>query len=282
MANAYYHRFLTIRINHSYYKNGVTNNFSLVPFEETAGVLKHRRILFKQHEYEISFYYESSEQDSSNIATDLADLGLLHFELLNSNMLFPNYTANLPLNSGEILYVKNVPQLNEEPDDEEPSKPTELKIDFAPANTSTSSNAIGVLLLDCGLFVPENNPEFTYQLSFQARELIWEYQFVIAESRNININTIKISGILGEEYTGPVEGTLMGNQKTLVMTSDRPIALARELDKNPEVAINYTDNLTNNTMDMELKLPNPSPESIRTELRDGALTPYLVTTIVYV
>jgi hypothetical protein len=98
----------------------------------------------------------------------------------------------------------------------------------------------------------------------------------------MEVSKIQIEGIGNETYTGPVEGTLLETQKTKVMTSDRPVALAQKLSKYPTLKLNYLDTITNSAKDLEMKLPNPSPESTRTEFRDGALIPYLVTTIVYV
>jgi len=268
--NSYYHKFLTVEITHSYFEKGISQSFDLQPFKDTITVLKKHKVLLRKERNSFGFYAESNEQDTFDIATELAELGLLHFQLMNNDPLFTTYTSNVPMNMQGILYIKNVADKNE------------LQMDFGPANEQTDINAIGVVLLDTKSLVRQNNPELTLTLPFSTRELLWEYQFVIPESRNMEVSKIQIEGIGNETYTGPVEGTLLETQKTKVMTSDRPVALAQKLSKYPTLKLNYLDTITNSAKDLEMKLPNPSPESTRTEFRDGALIPYLVTTIVYV
>jgi len=268
--NTYYHKFLTIEITHSYFDKGISQSFELQPFQDTITVLKNHRILIRKERNRFAFYAESNDQDNFDIATELADLGLLHFQLLNNDPLFATYTSNVPMNMQGILYIKNIAEKNV------------LQLDFGPANEQTDINAIGVVLLDTQPLVEQNDPELTLTLPFTTRELLWEYQFVIPESRNMEVSNIQIEGIRNENYVGPVDGTLMESQKTKVMTTDRPVALAQILSKHPTLKLNYIDTITNSAKELEMKLPNPSPESIRTELRDGALIPFLVTTIVYV
>ncbi|MCW5519045.1 hypothetical protein J1N09_04295 [Aureitalea sp. L0-47] len=268
--NAYYHRFLTVEITHSYFESGISQSFELQPFQDTITVLKNHRILLRKERNRFAFYAGSNDQDNFDIATELSGLGLLQFQLLNNDPLFTTYTSNVPMNMQGTLYIKNVADKNE------------LQMDFGPANEQTDINAIGVVLLDTQPLVAQNNPELTLSLSFTTRELLWEYQFVIPESRNMEVSNLQIEGIGNENYVGPVDGTLMETQKTKVMTSDRPVALTQKLSKYPTLKLNYLDTITNSAKELEMKLPNPSPESIRTELRDGALIPYLVTTIVYV
>jgi hypothetical protein len=268
--NAYYHKFLTIEITHSYFEKGISHSFELQPFQETATILTKYGVLIRKEQNRFSFYAESSKQDNFDIATELADLGLLHFQLMNNDPLFAAYTSNVPINMQGVLYIKNVIH-----DDL-------LQVDFGPANEETSINAIGVVLLDTQPLVEQNDPELRLTLPFTSRELLWEYQFVMSESRNMEISSMQIEGIGNENYTGPVDGTLMETQRTKVMTTDRPVALAQKLNKYPTLKLNYFDTITNMAKELEMKLPNPSPESIRTELRDRALFPYLVTITIYV
>ena len=268
--NSYYHKFLTIEIKHSYFEKEIPHYFELLPFEDTVTVLNNHKILIRKDKNRFSFFAESNEQENFDMATELADLGLLHFQLLNDDPLFVAYTSNIPMSTQGILYIKNIPNSNE------------LQLDFAPAHDQTNDSAVGVLLLDTQSVIDQDDPDFTLTLALKTRELLWEYQFVIPESRNMEVSEMKIEGIGNESYLGPVEGTLMETQKTSVMTTDRPVALAQKLDKFPTLKLKYIDTITQSAKDLELTLPNPSPESLRTELRDGALTPYLVTTIVYV
>ncbi len=266
----HFHKLLTIRIDHSYFEEGISPDFELLPSQDTSTLLRSNKILMRKDRNQFNFYAESSEQDSFDMVVELAGLGLLQFHLVNNDPLFTTYTSEIPINNHGIFHIRNN------------SDTHLLDMEFGPVNREIRVNEVGVLMLDMDIVIDQNEPELILVLSFTSREPLWEYQFVIPESRNMEVSRMRIEGIGNENYVGPVEGTLMETQKTLVMTTDRPVALSQNLHKYPILKLNYIDTVTNVSKELELKLPNPSPESIRTVSRDGVLTPFLVTSIIYV
>jgi hypothetical protein len=268
--NTKYYKFLELEVTHSYFPLGVSSEFKLLPLSDSARKLQNYNIIINQQNNLFSFYCGTADEDTFDLAAELAQLDTLHFQLIHGDILFKNYTADTHLNNNDILYLKNSPGKDE------------LQADHAPPNDDIPLNTLGVLLLDIQAIINENDPEKKLKLSFNTRELLWQYQLILSEHLKINEGDISIEGIQDETYDGPVKKPFFNHDSALVMTSSIPLPFKQKISENPLLKIKYTDTRTNVTKDLELKLPNQNPQSIKTEEKNGAIIPYLVTTIIYV
>lgn len=268
--NLTYHKFLELEVIHSYFPDGITDDFKLLPLSDTARKLQNYNIIVNQQQNLFSFYCGTVNTDDFDLATELAELGTLHFQILNEDPLFKNYTADNHLNSTDILYLKN------RADSEE------LQMELAPPGNDHVSNAVGVLLLDLQTLADENDPQKKLNLAFNTRELLWQYQIIIQDHMKVNEEDIEIEGILNETYDGPFKKPFFNDKTALVMTSSIPLPLRKKLSQNPLLKLKYTDTPNNVTKDIELKLPNHNPEYIKTELKNGVNIPFPTTAIIYV
>ncbi len=266
--NLNYHKFLELEVIHSYFPEGISDDFRLMPLSDTQSELQNYNIIVRQQHNLFSFYCGSSNADSFDPAEELAELNALQFQLLNIDFTFKNYTQETDISNIDILYLKNR------------SNSQKLQMEWAPKSNEYKPNCVGVLSLDMQSIVDENNPNKKLKLVFNAREVFWEYQIVIPDYMKINEEDLEIVGIQNETYKGPVNRSI-GNGKALVMISSIPLALKKSLDRYPLLKLDYTDMRSNKSNTLELQLPNQDPQLMRTELINESNMMFLSSTIIY-
>ena len=102
-----YTKYLELKLSHSYFKDGISDVFQLVPFGETAVRLQNYNVLVdKRHNKHALFVGLQKEKDTI-IKTHLKGIGNLFFQLIVDDPSFFNYTALQSLKENEALYFSN-------------------------------------------------------------------------------------------------------------------------------------------------------------------------------
>ncbi len=268
--NVNYHKWLEVRINHNYFPDNIAEGFRLVPFEETALILKNNDLLMRQERNVFSFYCGTADQSNFDMAIELAGIDKLQFQLIQHDPLFNNYTANSNLNNTDILYMKNIVGQDL------------LHVDQAQLNDDPLNHVLGEVLLDVKAITDENNPNKTLHLTFNSREIFWQYKIIVPESRNMEVLVIGIKGSAGETYSGPEDETIVGGNEAKVFTSNSQLPLRQQIENHPVLELIYNSPQSDGQKEMEIKLPNPSADNLRRFNQGDRQGAFHSSTIVYV
>jgi len=144
------------------------------------------------------------------------------------------------------------------------------------------SNCIGIWCLDSASLLKKGSDMLSFSLNFNARAAHWQYEVILGKSRKIEVQQMDILGNQGETYEGPVEKELIGGQMASVYTSTSPLQLQYKLEKTPQLQLNYINDFSDRTQQLEIELPNPAAGQLgkySTGTRQGSL---YATSIVYV
>lgn len=265
-----YHKFLELEILHSYFPYGISEYFRISPLPISVRDLQNYNIQMNANKNIFTFYCGISETENFDLTVALNGLNTLQFQLYHEEDNFKNFTSNIPLNNTHILNLKNSPG------------EVEMQKEQAPRSEDVPLETFAILILDIQELINENDPDKRLRLFLKTRELLWQYQIILSDNMKVEERDLKIYGIYNETYNGPVKKQLTQEVSALVMTSNIPLPLKYSITDYPLLKIKYTDTQLNITKDLELKLPNLSPESILVEERDGAVIPLMATAIIYV
>jgi hypothetical protein len=191
--------------------------------------------------------------------------------------------------SGDAIFTDNSEEINSLIQlDNSPSGVYEIWINDSlhhkifVTSESISEKTMGILRFDIQQLSAETTQPSKRNLQFKAREVFWQYQIIIPDSRNMDVKKIGILGIQQEVFNGPIEKQVVGGQVARVFTSPSPISLQQTLQTNPELSISYSDKRTNRADTLKIQLPNPSPEQLEKYISPEGENAFSSTTIVYV
>lgn len=242
----HYHKWLELKILHQYFSDGKIP-ISLVPAQGTAMIMKRNNILIREIDGVFEFYIGL---DSVNIdqASLIENFENLEFEINIEDQLFFNYTDLSPINSEEYYLFRNL--LNS----------SDLLIEKASSEAlegQLKDNSIGILKINVSDLQTES-----LTLSFDTRKVFYEYQILFSTHSNWEIIDLKVYGYENEEFFGPIEKTIVGGQKAQVFMSPNPMPLLQIPIIHPELKLQYNKHGSSNIKELEMKLPNVSPENL--------------------
>ncbi|UTW66989.1 hypothetical protein KFE94_02415 [bacterium SCSIO 12643] len=157
----------------------------------------------------------------------------------------------------------------------------EVEETFFISTVELNPNCIGILYLN-PLEVISQNLSTPLKINFQTRSTYREYQIVVPTKRKINISSITIQGGNGEKYSGPKEDKILNGQTAQVFTSTSPLPLEKEPKTHPKLYLDYTNQYSNRTNQMEVLLPNPDTQNIKPYNLKGDSNSFYSSNIVYV
>jgi len=158
----------------------------------------------------------------------------------------------------------------------------ELLEKFFKSSEKLVPNAIGIIHLNMKSLIANYEDRLNYKIDFNARSVFWRYMVVVPESRKIEVTQMEITGMSTEAYEGPVDEEIVGNQTAHVFTSSIPMQLKQQLETYPQLRISYTNEFSNRTTELELKLPNPGIENITKNNHEESEDSFFSSTIIYV
>lgn len=340
MAVVKYYKWLDLKITHRYFSTGLYQSSQLVPFAESARILKNYSIILQNNNGYFSFYSGIPENETFLIEQNFSQLTTLNFQIITDDYLFFNYTDFPAKNVGQLFYFKNeniksslqkseyvsgddivwvhkkyfifsketstdqvvIMDLKGNRVWHDTSDKMNVQINmtaladgiyeiwtneervetFFSSSEELSESAIGIFQLDIEVLIQQNTQENSLSLDFNARAVYWQYQLIVPPSRNIQISEIKITSEGSEKYEGPTQREIVGGQIAHVFTSSIPLPLQERFSINPTLEMSYSDDLSNNKKELEIKLPNPSAENLSRNNREGDEDSFQSTTIVYV
>lgn len=256
-----YHKWLELQIVHEYFVHGYPS-ISLVPSRESTVILEQNNIRINQRSGSFGFYL-GSESPDPDINSQLENLGTLEFELLVDDPLFFNYTDLAFLDTESYYTFRNVPETSE------------IQIENVSDQEvagQLQSNNLGIVRINVAHLHTN-----TLNLTFYSRSAFQKYKIVIPGSRGIEVQDIVVKSPNGELYSGPENSEILPGQPASVFTSKEAIPLRQHSSANPNLVMKYREN-SSEIKNMELDLPNPSPESLRLS-EDGN---YVTESIIYV
>ncbi len=157
----------------------------------------------------------------------------------------------------------------------------EIEETFFISTKELNLNCIGILYVN-PLGIISQNLSTPLKINFQTRSTYREYQIVVPTKRKINVSSITIQGGNGEEYSGPKESKILSGQTAQVFTSALPLPLKKEPNTHPKLYLDYTNQYSNRTNQMEVLLPNPDTQNIKPYNLKGDSNSFYSSNIVYV
>ncbi len=255
-----YHKWLAIKIEHSYFIND-NPPIRILPTQETKTILHSNNILFKETDGFIHFFIGLAPEVTAK-SSIIENLDLLEFEVFTEDTLFFNYTELTSPNTDEYYFIKNTVesstlQIEKVTDKEQVQK--------------MKKNSFGMLQISTPDLSTEN-----LSLSFDSRKVLYQYQIIINDSRKIEINKYNVVGFAQEEYEGPIEETIIGGQISQTFTSPTPLPLVDELAVNPLLKLHYKNSASIASEEFDMKLPNPSAENLKMDENNQLISSVIV------
>jgi len=96
-----------IKISHTYFKDGISDVFELIPLHETAKQLHNYNVLIDKRHNRHAFFVGLRKDEGTTITSELKGIGNLFFQLTINDVQWYNYTALKPFNEGQLLYFSN-------------------------------------------------------------------------------------------------------------------------------------------------------------------------------
>lgn len=279
--NIKYHKWLELKVTNRYFKGSICPVLSLLPIEETAVALKNYNVLIRKNDNIFSFYC-GTEAETFDITNELSGLKKLYFQVLTEDSLFFNYTEIPKLNQPELFLFQNYKDSSQLQIEAYVTDDDMMDLALLSLDTQYRDNCIGILHLNLDKGINTATEPLQFTIDFEARAIYWQYQVIVSDSRRIKVSSMEIIGSQDEVYAGPIEETLIGGQIANVFTSSKPLKLQKELLKNPELKLSYTDKFSNQNKEMKIKLPNPNPVYLKTYYNQENEKSFCTTTIVYV
>ena len=153
---------------------------------------------------------------------------------------------------------------------------------FFTSSEELSQQCVGVIQFNIKDFVFKNQNALKYTIDFNARSVYWQYEVVVKNLRKIKVKGMKVVGANNENYNGPEEQQIIGEQIAQVFTTSNPVQMQYKLDVPPQLQVTYSNEFSNRENILEIKLPNPETEQLKKfnqKENDGS---FLSSTIVYV
>jgi len=157
----------------------------------------------------------------------------------------------------------------------------EIKETFFVSSKELDTNCIGVLCIH-PLDVISQSLDTPLKIRFQTRSTYREYQIVVPSKRKINISEMTVSGGDGEKYNGPEQTKMFNGQTAQVFTSAIPLPLEKEPKTHPKLYLDFTNQYSNRSNQMEMLLPNPNTQNLKPYNRKGDTNSFCSSNIVYV
>ncbi|TNE53999.1 MAG: hypothetical protein EP338_08905 [Bacteroidetes bacterium] len=122
----------------------------------------------------------------------------------------------------------------------------------------------------------------TFSLDYLSRSTYWQYDLVLDDQKQIEINEMSISGAGGVSYTGPQAGSLPNGQKTSQYVSGKPIALQENGGQVQTLTMSYKNAFSGRSQNREVRMPYPDAQLIRVVRDDQGIESFYSNQIVYV
>jgi len=153
---------------------------------------------------------------------------------------------------------------------------------FFTTSEELPQNCVGILKLNIKDLVSKNESTLKYTIDFNARSVYWQYEVVVRHLRKINVKEMKVVGVNKEDYNGPKEQQIIGEQIAQVFTTPNPIQMQYKLEESPQLQVTYSYEFSNRENLLEMKLPNPEVEQLKKFNQEENDNSFLSSTIVYV
>jgi len=247
-----YKRLFKIELRHSYFKEGKLRGVTLQPTEASAPLLQEFDMRIMLQENFLNVYLPETTS-----VLDLIALGItLQFNMVSQDPIFINYTE-LPMNEQGIVLFKNDSALG---------NPAQLSTTYQ--TTANPSQTVGRISIALANLPYTNNQEpFTYIAQFTARAVAVKYLFVAPPS----ITQLKMQGDDAALFSGPFPFVLENGTNAQVFDSGTNLFPLSEV---PTVQ-RTLEFLSNAVPAASIKLPTPSPETLRIE-NDRIVAPVYV------
>jgi hypothetical protein len=288
--NIVYHKWFDIEVIHDYFVNGVCKDVTIIPFSETAERFSKYQILIRKQENITSFYVGVNESESNTLGENLESLGELYFQLITEDFLFYNYSEIPTTEEDQILLFENEParnrlHVNDTITNDDLEDWTQFRESHSLINSPLDDRRIGIINMHAtGIGALQAEPP-RYIIQLRSRAVHFRYKVVVAQSSNTQLTPIKVSfpNESTPSFHGPTPVELTGSQLAQAFTSKDPIKLEEELTELPLLTLTYQDlNTPSRVRSDEIKLPNPSAESLETIIDPNGNTKLSTSTIVYV
>lgn len=99
-----YHKWLECEVTNSYFKNGESSIFDLMPFRQSAGQMSNYSVLLNQTRSSFSLFVGINDNAGLDIESQFEGITELYFQLVVKDHLFFNYT-NMNMNSEDEIYL---------------------------------------------------------------------------------------------------------------------------------------------------------------------------------
>ncbi len=103
--NIQYNKWLDIVFSHTYFKDGKSNIFELIPLQDTSRILRNYNILMDKRVNVFSFFL--GLQSGENLNEQLQSINDLYFQMTISDFQFFNYTELEPNSGSKLFYLSN-------------------------------------------------------------------------------------------------------------------------------------------------------------------------------
>jgi len=143
-------------------------------------------------------------------------------------------------------------------------------------------NCIGVFHLDVEKLKPIYEDGLKYSINVEVRSVFWEYKVIVSESRKIDVHAMEVIGSDTKKYSGPVENEVIGGQKAQMFTSNEARQLQQKLVEAPQLHMTYSNDSSTSQNQLEIKMPNPSPDALKKFTQGENAGAFYVSTIIYV
>lgn len=158
----------------------------------------------------------------------------------------------------------------------------EIKSAFFCTDEPLQSGTIGVIhfsMKDIINLYPEVD---LYAISFNARQVFYQYEIVVPSTRKINVINMEIAGGSEESYVEPTEQISIGQQTAKVFVTTKPLPFQNNRGNLAKLIVKYSNLFSPRENEIEVVLPNPNPENLKLFNQGKNEGSFFSPTIVYV
>jgi hypothetical protein len=112
--NINYYKWLEFEVTHSYFPDGVSSIFSLIPFEDTGRLMHNYNMLLNAQRNSVSFYAGIDNEAEFLISQQFEGITNLYFQLIVTEATFFNYTNLKPTSEEQLCFLTNLNSVDEE------------------------------------------------------------------------------------------------------------------------------------------------------------------------
>lgn len=102
-----YKKWLDITLSHTYFKDGKSTIFELIPLQDTAQILQNYKMLMHKRGHVFSLYLGLKNGENLDLSTQLEGIKELYFQMTTNDIQFFNYTDLELMTDNQRLYFSN-------------------------------------------------------------------------------------------------------------------------------------------------------------------------------